>query len=134
MNDFYGECRVISPEEAEAIKAAQELNRLMEQERPSDNEVIPRARQELLKFHEIVCERSREVMRKKNHDYASDEDPYRNFRMFGPYGILVRMGDKFSRLRSFEESGEFKVKDERLEDTIHDIINYAILYLGMKTE
>lgn len=42
-------------------------------------------------------------------------------------GMLVRMLDKMSRLSSFCDSGEFKVQDEKLEDTILDIINYSIL-------
>jgi hypothetical protein len=71
-------------------------------------------------------------MVKKNQDYAHQSDPFRNFRMFGTFGILVRLSDKIARLRSFEESGQFVVEDERLEDTLLDIINYAVLYRAMR--
>ena len=43
-------------------------------------------------------------------------------------GMLVRMTDKLSRLSSFVEAGTFQVKDESLEDTCVDIINYAVLF------
>jgi hypothetical protein len=41
--------------------------------------------------------------------------------------MLVRMLDKMSRLASFMEAGKFKVEDEKLKDTILDMINYSIL-------
>ena len=52
-------------------------------------------------------------------------------------GILVRMLDKMSRLSSFTDSGEFMVEDEKLQDTIIDMINYSILlyaYIQSKSE
>ena len=84
----------------------------------------------LYTHHTRLCHDALELMVKKNHDYASIEDPYRNFRLFGKFGILVRLGDKFARLRSFEEQGELKCDDESIRDTILDIINYAVLYYG----
>lgn len=45
-------------------------------------------------------------------------------------GILVRLGDKFARLQSFTENGKFFVEDEGVQDTIKDIINYAVLFAG----
>jgi hypothetical protein len=40
------------------------------------------------------------------------------------------LGDKFARLRSFTENGKFFVQDEGVQDTIKDIINYAVLFAG----
>lgn len=40
------------------------------------------SRSELLKIHEDVCHASRELMKKKNHDYSGGEDeshPFLNF-------------------------------------------------------
>lgn len=87
-------------------------------------------REELLAHHHQLCIDALDLMKKKNHDYAANEDPFRNFRMFGSFGILVRLGDKLARLTSFEENGEFLVEDEKLRDTVLDIINYAVLYDG----
>lgn len=87
-------------------------------------------REQLLTTHNDLCCTARDLMARKNHDYASNADPFRNFRTFGKYGILVRLGDKFSRLRSFEEQQTLEVPDETVKDTVLDIINYAVLYLA----
>lgn len=92
----------------------------------------PIPRQGLYDLHTKTCAAALDLMRTKNEDYAAADDPYRNFRTFGRYGILVRLSDKLARLRTFEERGVLSVKDESIEDTIRDIINYSILYLGYK--
>jgi hypothetical protein len=43
------------------------------------------------------------------------------------FGIMVRLTDKMSRLSTFLTTGEFKVKDEALRDTVLDMINYVII-------
>lgn len=91
-------------------------------------------RDDLLQMHDQVGKLAREVMTAKNHDYAHDNDVFRNFRRYGTLGVLVRLSDKLARLDSFEENKEFKVANEKLEDTIVDIINYAVIYLAMKQE
>jgi hypothetical protein len=92
--------------------------------------------EELFKIHEKLCNESLELMKKKNHDYAgkSGNDPFANFTRAEAMGItttekgmLVRMLDKMSRLSSFMDAKEFKVQDEKLEDTIKDMINYSVL-------
>jgi hypothetical protein len=94
-------------------------------------------REELLKCHGELCGKAFELMKVKNADYAgrSGKEPFANFTRCESMGIctteagmLVRLTDKLSRLSSFVEAGEFQVKDENLEDTCVDIINYAILF------
>lgn len=91
---------------------------------------------ELIAIHQDLCDRAMNLMKRKNHDYAgrSGSEPFANFTRAEAMGItttekgmLVRMLDKMSRLSSFADSGEFKVEDEKLEDTIIDIINYSVL-------
>lgn len=91
----------------------------------------------LLKLHEYLGERGREIMEGKNSDYGHPEhsgDPFRNFQAFGAYGILVRLSDKLARLRTFiekaREGQELAVKDEKWEDTLIDAINYLVLLDG----
>jgi hypothetical protein len=91
-------------------------------------------RPELSELHRTVCDKAREVQVAKNHDYAHEGDIFRNFRRYGTFGVLVRLSDKLARLDSFEENKTFAVADEKLEDTIIDIINYATIYLAMKQE
>lgn len=98
------------------------------------------SRSELLKIHEEVCHASRELMKRKNHDYSGGEDethPFLNFVRCEAMGIctteqgfLVRLTDKMSRLSTFCRSGRLKVEDERLDDTIQDVINYVVLFLA----
>ena len=107
-------------------------------------ESINSKRQNLMVAHEAMCAKARVLMDKKNQDYAGDEDIFANFRRTEDMGItstekgfLVRMTDKFSRLASFTENNELAVKDESVEDTLIDIINYAVLfhqYIKMKKD
>jgi hypothetical protein len=99
---------------------------------PAPQEKTPR--EALFHTHIVLTDRAREIMHKKNHDYASVSDPYRNFRTFGLLGILVRMSDKLARLRTFEEQGVTKVADESIQDTIVDLINYAVIFEAMRRE
>ncbi len=91
-------------------------------------------RDEYFQHHERLCREALELSKKKNHDYAGKGDPFANFSRVEAMGIcstekgfLVRLTDKMSRLSTFCEQGEFKVKDETFHDTIIDVVNYAIL-------
>ena len=91
-------------------------------------------REDLYLMHQALCSESLELMKKKNQDYATGNDPFRNFRTFGELGILVRMSDKIARLRTFLENGKFNVADESCRDSILDLINYSVLLNGMLVE
>jgi len=75
-----------------------------------------------------------ELSQDKNDDYAGKEnsDPFANFKNAETVGvdvargILVRLMDKISRIDNLLD-GERSVEDERLEDTIHDAINYLAI-------
>lgn len=69
----------------------------------------------------------------KNSDYGgSNKDPYANFRnstiagVSVEQGIVVRMADKISRIGTLLQK-EAKVKDEAIEDTLMDLINYTAI-------
>ncbi len=96
--------------------------------------VEPTLREQLLACHHYLTDKAVQLMNAKNIDYASSDDPFRNFRMFGGLGIIVRMSDKLARLRTFEENGNFAVKSESVEDVCLDLINYAVLYLAYKQQ
>lgn len=103
-------------------------------------------KQEYLAFHKEFCEKMIEVTRKKNADYSgAGQDPFNNFRHIGhlvhskdidviAIGFLTRMSDKFSRIGSFIANGELLVKDESVEDTLHDLANYSALFAGFLRE
>ena len=71
------------------------------------------------------------VVVRKNNDYAGNTDPLANFRTFGWKGVVVRLSDKMSRLVTFYNKPELSVKDESIEDTLQDLINYAAICLVM---
>lgn len=61
----------------------------------------------------------------KNADYGNSvHDTYKKY---GLTSFLVRMEDKLNRVRSLNQKGEAAVKDEKIEDTLLDLANYAIL-------
>ena len=100
-------------------------------------------RQELISLHEKLCTQAREIMKKKNHDYSGEAgtDPFANFRRCEAMGIctplqgaLVRLTDKFSRLSTYASGATLQVSDESVDDTILDLINYAVLCQGMILE
>lgn len=94
--------------------------------------------EELFKFHAEMADRALEICRKKNNDYTSaaggGSDPFANFSRVESMGVttteqgfLVRMTDKMSRLSTYASLGRLEVEDETVEDTLLDLVNYAIL-------
>lgn len=73
-----------------------------------------------------------DIAKKKNDDYADEADPFANFRgseiagVPAERGILIRMMDKMNRIGNGLQK-EFQVEDERMDDTIEDLINYAAI-------
>lgn len=70
------------------------------------------------------------IVAAKNKDYAGKGNAFSNFekaRVVGlepEHGILIRMLDKLSRISNLIDT-EGKVKDESVEDTLNDLINYS---------
>ena len=77
--------------------------------------------------------RLRALRQAKGHDYCSSNDCLENLRPFGTAGVVIRIGDKFHRLKSFVKKGIQKVKDEKITDTMDDLVNYA-MYLRIMWE
>lgn len=97
-------------------------------------------REQLLQKHDQVCAAAKALMEKKNHDYSGNGA---NESIFGnlisceklgmckmEMGILIRMQDKLARLQTFVQAGQLKVKDEVIQDSVQDLINYGILFLA----
>lgn len=77
---------------------------------------------------------------RKNHDYAGDGNPLRNFYKckemgFSPFaGTLVRLSDKWSRLESFMKQNVLQVDSESIEDTLLDNAVYSLLAIILYRE
>ena len=100
---------------------------------------------EYFRFHEEMCQAARDLSRRKNNDYAAPDsrktDPYAIFANFMQSerlnicsveaGFMVRLSDKLSRMANLTRAGhEQAVADEKLEDTVLDVINYSLLLLA----
>lgn len=95
--------------------------------------------EQLVKLHKELCKKARQLMVRKNHDYASavSDDPFANFRgsallgLPSEVGILLRIQDKMMRINTFLQKGELKADNESVDDALIDIINYVVLLKGM---
>lgn len=100
---------------------------------------------ELLEHHLKLCARAQQLMERKNADYAGadGETPFKNFQTSEALGLCttevgmaIRLSDKLQRLSGFlVNPRDMQVKDESLDDTILDGINYLVLisaYLKQK--
>ncbi len=82
-----------------------------------------------------------ELCLKKNRDYATQEDIFANFRESTDMGVLcsagvgTRLGDKWKRFKKGVRTGwKMEVKDEGMEQTVLDIINYSAIYYCLYIE
>ena len=69
-----------------------------------------------------------ELFKKKNQDYG---DAFANY---GVIGVLVRMGDKISRLQSITTNSISLINSESLRDTLIDLHNYTAMAIMLLDE
>jgi len=90
--------------------------------------------EDFIKQLEFNFKKGIELIKAKNKDYAKDDDPFKNFKMSEMVGvpisraILVRITDKLSRIDNLLDKEE-TVKNEKIEDTIIDCMNYLNILL-----
>ena len=75
-----------------------------------------------------VQDEARALFQKKNADYGD------SFATYGPVGVLVRMGDKISRLNSITQKGVHLINTESLRDTLVDLHNYSAMAILLLDE
>ena len=78
-----------------------------------------------VKVHKELLDNMHDVYVRKNHDYG--DSVHETYERYGMTSFLVRMEDKMNRIRTLDEAEDIKVKDEKMEDTLLDLANYAIL-------
>ena len=77
--------------------------------------------------HYAICQKLNQVYKAKNHDYGdSFGDTYKKL---GIISAVTRLSDKMNRLMSLAVKHDVQVKDEKIEDTLFDMANYAIMTL-----
>lgn len=97
-------------------------------------------RSELLAFFNEKTSAARDLMSRKNQDYAEVDEVFGNLNVCellnivpAEQGILIRMTDKLRRLISLTKR-DAAVKDESFEDTCLDLINYTILLMARRSQ
>lgn len=87
----------------------------------------------MISVFEQTLQRMSDIYHKKNEDYGNSFDETCN--KFGIVAAIVRMWDKMNRVTQLARTGEQNVADERVEDTLIDLANYAILtYCWLKIQ
>lgn len=81
---------------------------------------------DLIDSHKRICKQLNEVYADKNHDYGNSFGA--TYEKYGDISALVRISDKMNRIEQLVQTGEQKVKDEALEDSILDMANYLIMW------
>ena len=79
------------------------------------------------RFCRVVWEAMRLRWRKLN-DYGAS---YRNF---GLLGVVVRLSDKMARIERLMKGNPSMVQDEKMRDTLLDIINYSAMGIMLLDE
>lgn len=85
-----------------------------------------------IELHEHLLAGLHDLYVRKNHDYG--DSVHDTYVKYGLTSFLVRLEDKLNRARTLSTKDGF-VADEKLEDTLLDMANYAILaVIEMKAE
>lgn len=72
-------------------------------------------------------DKMKDLYLKKNHDYGDSVS--KTFDEYGLVSFLVRMDDKMNRIKTLNKIQDTAVRGEKIEDTLLDLANYAILAL-----
>jgi len=75
--------------------------------------------------HQEICNRLTTLYVQKNNDYGNS---FAKLREEFPNAVLIRVYDKYSRLKTLLE-GNKQLVDESIEDTLLDLANYCIMEL-----
>lgn len=96
-------------------------------------------REELLAFMRSRCDEMVATAEKKNSDYTAGADnAFANFEAVelldivpADVGILVRMTDKFMRIKGLVKGRTAAVKSETVIDTLIDLANYSLILAAL---
>jgi hypothetical protein len=93
-------------------------------------------------FYELIQQMA-QIHDKKSHDYASDNDPFANYKFAGMLsklfnnaddsGFIGRIGEKLYRLANLENSQK-SPSNESIADTEVDICVIVALWVAMRRE
>ena len=103
-------------------------NPRVEQMLATQNEAIEVFKKKQLDYILQIQNEAIEIFIKKNIDYGDA------FAIYGPIGVLIRIGDKIQRLTNITKNEVSLVHDETLKDTLLDLHNYAAMAIMLLNE
>ena len=68
------------------------------------------------------------LQEKKNKDYGNSFE--QTLDEFGLIAGVIRLNDRMNRVKQLCKSQKQEVKDEKIEDTLIDLANYAVMTLS----
>lgn len=77
-------------------------------------------------LHRVICNQCSDIYAAKNKDYG---DSFAVLRKEFPEAILIRIGDKYNRLKQLIRSGEKPAVAESIDDTLMDLACYCLMEL-----
>lgn len=80
--------------------------------------------EEKIELHKQLLDNLHTLYVTKNKDYG--DSVHDTYEKYGLVSFLVRLEDKLNRARTLSKQ-EALVKDEKIEDTLLDMANYAVL-------
>lgn len=81
-----------------------------------------------IELHRQILDEMHNLYEKKNHDYG--DSVHDTYMKYGLTSFLVRIEDKLNRIRTLDKNrDDIKVTDEKIEDTLLDLANYAVIAL-----
>lgn len=75
--------------------------------------------------HKMLCQELNTIYEKKNHDYG--DSFHKTFLEEGYAMSRIRLSDKLERFKTLSRTGEQKVNDESMRDSLLDLANYALM-------
>ena len=79
-----------------------------------------------VKMHKGIIDSMHDLYERKNKDYG--DSVHDTYEKYGMTSFLVRMEDKLNRIRTLTKDDAIAlVPDEKIEDTLLDLANYAVL-------
>lgn len=82
--------------------------------------------------HAEICKSLTDLYERKNHDYGDSFG--KSYQEYGMTMACIRLEDKLNRLKTLSKSEKPSVYDEKIEDTLCDLANYAIMTLIERME
>lgn len=96
-------------------------------ENAPDGKMLEEKKMNKVEMHDDICNALTNLYDRKNHDYGDSFS--KSFAEYGMAMPCIRLEDKLNRLKALTRNSKQMVTDERIEDTLMDLANYAIMTL-----